>query len=288
MEIEIEEFKNYLMFERRYSPHTVKAYCIDLEEYADYCQKNYQVNSLGEVEQKKIRQWLMTLRMEGLNVVSINRKISAIRSFYKWMLRNDMILRSPALGLRNLKKPRKLPEFVPADKMEQMLDGNLFDGSNFGERDKLIIELFYDTGIRETELINIKCRDLDPARLTLNIKGKGGKTRMVPISEQLCKRLLSIITEPDNYLFRTPKGAKMYPKLVYRIVHKYLEQTNAVSQNSPHTLRHSFATAMLNNGAPLEAIKELLGHANLSATQIYTHTSYEKLNKIYKQAHPRA
>jgi integrase/recombinase XerC len=248
-----------------------------------------QQDTLSDIEPKTVRRWVMALKAAGLNATSINRKISTVRGFYKWMLKKDLILRSPALGVKNLRKPRHLPEFVTEDKMADILDDDAaFADSKDGSRDRLILELFYDTGIRETELIELKCGDVDLARRTITVHGKGGKTRMVPISESLCQRLAAIMTSPEESLFKTDKGAKMYPRLVYRIVHKYLEPTKTVTQSSPHTLRHSFATAMLNNGAPIEAIKELLGHANLTATQIYTHTTYEKLNKIYKQAHPRA
>jgi integrase/recombinase XerC len=289
MKEEIDRFRDYLLHERRYSEHTVKAYITDMEAFAEYCMESMQQDTLSDVEPKTVRRWVMKLKADGLNATSINRKISTVRGFYKWMLKKDLILRSPALGVKNLRKPRHLPEFVTEEKMADILDDDTaFADSKDGSRDRLILELFYDTGIRETELIELKCGDVDLARRTITVHGKGGKTRMVPISESLCQRLAAIMTAPDQYIFKTDKGCKMYPRLVYRIVHKYLEPTKTVTQSSPHTLRHSFATAMLNNGAPIEAIKELLGHANLTATQIYTHTTYEKLNKIYKQAHPRA
>ena len=289
MRDEIYRFRDYLMHERRYSAHTVKAYVADMEAYAEYCVKVAPDVGLSDIEPKVVRKWVMSLKAEGLNATSINRKISTVRGFYRWMLKKSLILRSPAQGLKNIRKPRRLPEFVTEDRMDGILgDDAAFADSKNGGRDRLIIELFYDTGIRESELIELKCGDVDLSRRTITVHGKGGKTRMVPISESLCRRLADIMTSPEESLFKTDKGSKMYPRLVYRIVHKYLEGAGSVSQSSPHTLRHSFATAMLNNGAPIEAIKELLGHANLTATQIYTHTTYEKLNKIYKQAHPRA
>jgi integrase/recombinase XerC len=289
MRDEIYRFRDYLMHERRYSAHTVKAYVADMEAYAEYCMNVAPDVGLSDIEPKVVRKWVMSLKAEGLNATSINRKISTVRGFYRWMLKKSLILRSPAQGLKNIRKPRRLPEFVTEDRMDGILgDDAAFADSKNGGRDRLIIELFYDTGIRESELIELKCGDVDLSRRTITVHGKGGKTRMVPISESLCRRLADIMTSPEESLFKTDKGSKMYPRLVYRIVHKYLEGAGSVSQSSPHTLRHSFATAMLNNGAPIEAIKELLGHANLTATQIYTHTTYEKLNKIYKQAHPRA
>ncbi len=289
MRDEIYRFRDYLMHERRYSAHTVKAYVADMEAYAEYCMNVAPDVGLSDIEPKVVRKWVMSLKAEGLNATSINRKISTVRGFYRWMLKKSLILRSPAQGLKNIRKPRRLPEFVTEDRMDGILgDDAAFADSKNGGRDRLIIELFYDTGIRESELIELKCGDVDLSRRTITVHGKGGKTRMVPISDSLCRRLADIMTSSEESLFKTDKGSKMYPRLVYRIVHKYLEGAGSVSQSSPHTLRHSFATAMLNNGAPIEAIKELLGHANLTATQIYTHTTYEKLNKIYKQAHPRA
>lgn len=288
MENVLSKFGDYLSSERRYSPHTVKAYVTDLAEFQAHYKARTGGDNLLDVAQDSVRSWIMELRSSGISVVSINRKISTLRSFYKWLLKTGKIEKSPAFSIRNLKKPRHLPEFVPQEQMVEILENDdLYADDKDGERNRLIIELFYDTGIRETELINIKCQDVDPHSLTVRVHGKGGKTRLVPITKTLCDRLMAQATSPDNYLFLTGRGAQMYPRLVYRIVHKYLEDAQGVSRKSPHTLRHSFATSMLNNDAPLNAIKEILGHANLSATQIYTHTTYEKLNKNYKKAHPR-
>ena len=290
MENETAQFEEYLRYERRYSPHTVKAYLTDLGEFAAYLESVDAGCPVSRAGQKTVRQWTMQLKAQGQSPVSINRKISTLRGFYKWLLRLGEIDRSPVQTLRNLKKPRRLPEFVPQEQMEEMLDNDgLFAQDRDGERNRLIIELFYDTGIRETELINLRCKDVDEALLCITVHGKGGKTRMVPIGAELCRRLAAMKSgDREGFIFLTSRGNKMYPKLVYRIVHKYLEGTRGITRTGPHTLRHSFATTMLNNDAPLNAIKELLGHANLSATQVYTHTSYEKLNSIYKKAHPRA
>ncbi|MCQ2251057.1 MAG: tyrosine-type recombinase/integrase [Bacteroidales bacterium] len=283
-------FGEYLTYERRYSPHTVKAYLTDLGEFQEYLESQCGVHDLMEADTKAIRSWISSLRQAGQSTVTLNRKISTLRGFYKWLLKTGQMDRSPAQGLRNLKKPRHLPEFVAEEQMNEILDNDdLFAGDKDGIRNRLIIELFYDTGIRETELINIRCCDVDEIMLCITVHGKGGKTRKVPITKDLCSRLAELKTgDKENFIFLTGKGNKMYPKLVYRIVHKYLEGTQGITRTGPHTLRHSFATSMLNNGAPLNAIKELLGHANLSATQIYTHTSYEKLKGTYNKAHPRA
>ena len=283
------EYSGYLEYGKRYSLNTVKSYISDLTEFLEHYKLETGSQNISQADRFIVRHYLMSVKSSGQSIVTINRKISALRGFYKWLMRNGKINASPMEGVRNLKKPKRLPEFVPEDKMVGLLDnGGLFEEEDEGYRDRLIIELFFDTGIRETELINIKCCDLDSFSLTLKVKGKGGKTRFVPISRKLFDRLSPLMRGLDDYLFRTKKGKKMYARLVYRIVHKYLDTMRGVNKKSPHILRHSFATCLLNNGADINAIKELLGHANLQATQIYTHTTYKELNKIYKQAHPRA
>lgn len=282
-------FEDYLKYERRYSPHTVIAYISDLEEFFQHYKKEMFSSDLSLVDSKIIKHWLMTLKTEGFSPVTVNRKLSALRKFFKWAVSKGGIEKSPTEGIKNVKKPVRLPQFVPEEKMDNLLDNApLFQEVDEGYRDRLILELFYDTGVRETELINIKCGDVDRKNLNITVHGKGNKTRMIPISKELLEKLQPLFAGLNDYLFRTKNGKKMYAKLVYRIVKKYLETTESVTQNSPHILRHSFATALLNNGADINAIKELLGHANLQATQIYTHTTYEQLSKIYKHAHPRA
>ncbi|MCQ2973843.1 MAG: tyrosine-type recombinase/integrase [Bacteroidales bacterium] len=288
-EIILQEFSDYLEYERRYSPHTIKGYITDLEILGNYLQQQTPPTGLITVGVRQIRHWLVELKTQGIESTSINRKISAMRCFYKYLIKKEIIKISPVSKLENLKTPRRLPEFVPDTAMNQLLDNEeLFQNDKNGERNRMILELFYNTGIRSSELINIKCRDIDFINCTLTVKGKGNKTRIVPMSETLCSRLRKFVSISDAPLFKLSNGEPLYPRLVYKIVHQYLEQTQTVSKNSPHTLRHSFATGMLNNGADLNAIKELLGHANLSATQIYTHVTYDKLKQVYKQAHPRA
>ncbi len=282
-------FEDHLKYERRYSPHTVTAYISDLKEFFEHYKKEMFSSDLSLVDSKIVKHWLMTLKTLGCSPVTINRKLSALRKFFKWAMTKGGIAKSPTEGIKNVKKPVRLPQFVPEGKMDELLDNMpLFQEVDEGYRDRLILELFYDTGVRETELINIKCGDVDRKNLNITVHGKGNKTRIIPISKELLEKLQPLFAGLNDYLFRTRNGKKMYAKLVYRIVKKYLETTNSVTQNSPHILRHSFATALLNNGADINAIKELLGHANLQATQIYTHTTYEQLSKIYKQAHPRA
>ena len=286
---DLKKFLNHLEYEKRYSSHTLKAYVIDIYGFYIHYRQQMFSQDLRKVDSQIIKHWLMTLKTLGVSPISINRKLSSLRKFFKWMMITSRISQNPLAGLKNMKKPISLPEFVPEDKMVGLLE-ETSEFSKFDEeyRDNLILELFYDTGVRENELINIKCGDIDRKNLQMTIHGKGGKTRVIPISKKLLDKMMPLFSNLSDYLFRTSKGKQMYPKLVYRIVRRYLETTGTVKKNSPHTLRHSFATTLLNNGADLNAIKELLGHANLQATQIYTHTTYEQLSKIYKQAHPRA
>ena len=288
-DIIIDEFAGYLEYQRRYSPHTIKGYTTDLCILNKYLASITPSVSLVEAGTRQLRSWLVELKRQGTESSGINRKISAMRAFYRYLLYKGVVKKNPVSRIQNVSRPRKLPEFVPDYKMQQLLDTDEnFVNDKDGERNRLIVELFYDTGIRSAELIGIKCSDIDFSRRTITVHGKGDKTRQIPLTETLCRRLRTFVTTGDAPLFTTDKGKPMYAKLVYNIVHRYLELTQSVHRCSPHTIRHSFATGMLNNGADLNAIKELLGHANLSATQVYTHVSYDKLNKVYKQAHPRA
>jgi integrase/recombinase XerC len=238
---------------------------------------------------RQLRAWIVELKRQGAEPAGINRKISSMRSFYRYLLYKGVVKRNPVSKIQNLSVKRALPEFVPDYKMQQLLDTDeYYSGHPDGPRDRMIIELFYDTGIRSAELIGLRCGDIDFSRRTITIHGKGGKTRQIPITETLCRRLRTFVTEPDSPLFTTDKGRPLYAKLVYNIVHRYLELTQSVHRSSPHTIRHSFATAMLNNGASLNSVKELLGHESLATTQIYTHVTFSELKKNYKLAHPRA
>lgn len=285
----IDEFADYLTYQRRYSANTVKGYTTDLDILSQYLMTLDPPQSLVTAGTRPLRSWIVELKKQGAEPAGINRKISSMRSFYRYLLYKGVVKRNPVSKLQNLSRPRTLPEFVPDYQMQQLLDNDEYYTNNpNGPRDRMIIELFYDTGIRSAELIGLRCGDIDFDRCTITVHGKGNKTRQIPITETLCSRLRTFVTETGAPLFTTDKGRPLYAKMVYNIVHRYLELTQSVHRSSPHTIRHSFATAMLNNGADLNAIKELLGHANLTATQVYTHVSYDKLNQIYKQAHPRA
>lgn len=290
----LSQFLNFLVSEKRYSAHTLKAYEQDLIQARDYFQNEYDA-SLEHASYVMIRSWLVYLMEAEISSRSINRKISTLKSFYGYLLRIEIIKKDPTLKLVRPKMPKALPKFVKEKEIDNLFDLMSFDNDFKGIRDRLVIEILYNCGFRLSELIHIKQSDVGFESKTIKVLGKRNKERIVPISVQLLKLIeeyqfvkASEFVKPSEFLLVTDKGDKMYPKFVYRKVNYYLRQVTSMTQKSPHILRHSFATHMLNNGADLNAIKELLGHANLSATEIYTHNSIEKLKNIYKQAHPRA
>lgn len=278
--------------EKRYSKHTTLAYQTDLNQFYDYCE--FCGEDILTITSSKIRLWIVSLLEDSISAKTINRKISTLKSFYKFLLREQVIDKNPMDVIISPKIEKRLPEFIDQAKLNLLLDSGPLEDEFEGVRDYLIIELLYFTGIRLSELISLKFQDIDFANYTIKVLGKRNKQRIIPISKKLVESINnykkyrdSIITTAD-FLFITKKGNMLYPKLVYRVVYKYLSLATSNSKKSPHILRHTFATHMLNNGADLNAIKELLGHANLSATQVYTHNTFSKLKTIYKQAHPRA
>ena len=290
----LDEFLKYLKLEKRYSPHTIKAYQIDLTQFQDYLEETYE-SVLQKVKHPMVRSWLAQMLDYGISPRSVNRKITALKSFYKFLLKEEIIKEDPTLKVIPPKMSKKLPAFVEEGQMSQLLDELDFTDDYAGVRDKLMIELFYSTGIRQAELINLKIKDIDFSSNVIKVLGKRNKERLIPLTIELRQKIdayLNIRAElsikDSLYLLLTNKGKKLYPTLVYRQVNHYLSQVTSLDKKSPHVLRHTFATHMLNNGADLNAIKELLGHANLSATQVYTHNTIDKLKKVYNQAHPRA
>lgn len=293
----IDKFKRYLEFEKRYSTHTLKAYQKDIEQFFSFLKETYAIESAKLISQVIIRSWLISLKEESISTRTINRKISCLKTFFRFLIKEGEIIDNPMLKILSPKTSKKLPIFIEEEKMEM-----LFDEVDFGEgfeatRDRLILDILYSTGIRLSELINLKLEDIDFQKYQIKVLGKRNKERIIPFSKGINNLILNYITLKNNYfsnritdsyLFLSKTGKKAYPKLIYRLVNNYLSKITTLKKLSPHVLRHTFATHMLNNGAELNAIKELLGHANLSATQIYTHNSIEKLKKVYKQAHPRA
>ena len=292
----VSSFLNYLEFEKRYSKYTVESYKTDIDQYKKFCLEQATVDDIAQVTPVIIRDWIVFLLDQKFTHKSVNRKISVLKSMYKYLCREKVIARNPATGIESLKNSKKLPVFLTENQTQQIFDTIRWDSGFKGETDRLVIELFYQTGIRLSELIGIKESDVDVLSNSIKVLGKRNKERIIPVSLDLIKKINDYISlkkesftrEKSDYLIVTGKGTKVYPKFVYRIVKDILTQVSTMQKRSPHVLRHTFATHLLNNGAGIEAIKELLGHANLAATQVYTHNTFEKLKKVYKQAHPRA
>lgn len=289
-----EEFIKYLQFEKRYSAHTLVAYKTDLGQFILFMSESVGAFEFKDITSKQIRAWIVTLMDEGVSARSVNRKISTVKSFYKYLMRQGITETNPADLVTKPKVGKKLPTFVQEKNLDQLLDVGFFPSDFEGVRDKLIVSLLYGTGIRLAELKDLSIKNVNQKEYTLKVRGKRNKERIVPYPhsiDSLLKEYLkhrNEISGNTDFLFLTSTGKQLYDKLIYRVVNKYLTMVTTVSKKSPHVLRHSFATHLLNNGADLNAVKELLGHANLSATQIYTHTTFEKLKEIYKQAHPRS
>lgn len=288
-------FINYLKYEKRYSPHTIKAYDMEVQAYLDFLEAEGM--PFEEVDYKFCRYYFATMKEQGKSATSVNRAISVIKSYYKFLQREGMVSSSPVHLIKALKVGKKLPVVVEKEKMVTLLEEmETMEDSFENSRDFIIMELLFGTGIRLAELLEIKERDIDFLNKKILILGKRNKLRFVPIHSTLIEELKRYLKKKnekhfDNiseHLIVTKEGKKAYPKLVYRVVNKYLSIITSQQKKSPHILRHSFATTLLDNGADLNAIKELLGHAGLSATQIYTHNSVERLKNIYKQAHPKA
>jgi len=287
----IEEFINYLSSEKRFSEHTIISYSIDINQFWLFLSKEYKISSeISEINFQLVRGWIASLLEKGIKPRSVNRKISTLKTYFKFIIREGIIHESPMLKIISPKAKKRLPLFIDENQMELLLNDINFDEGFVGDRDRLIIDFFYVTGIRLSELINIKITDINFENNLIKVLGKRNKERLIPLSCNIIKALQSYIQryKLNTFLFTNLNGRKMYTKLVYRVVNKYLGQITSINKKSPHILRHTFATHMLNNGADINAIKELLGHANLSATQVYTHNTIDKLKLVYKQAHPRA
>jgi len=269
---------------------TVVAYKCDLGQFATYVAAYYEINTIDLVTHQMIRSWIVSMIENQISNRSVNRKIATLKSYYKFLIKEKLVTQNPMGKIIAPKTSNKLPVFIDQSQMDTLLDKIDFGADFIGVRDKLIMEIFYFTGMRLSELINLKRTNIDLTGNSIKVLGKGNKERILPISVQLSNDIEKYlgISEPSEWLFYTDKGKKMYPKLVYRVVYSYLSKVTTVNKKSPHILRHTFATHMLNNGADLNAIKEFLGHSDLSATQVYTHNSIKKLTDVYNQAHPKA
>lgn len=293
----ISDFLNYIEFERRYSVHTLNSYTKDLEQFSDYIKHTYHIDKAKEIDFVFIRSWIAMLMEEGNSPRTVNRKISTLKSYFRYLLKVGKIDHNPVLKITGPKVRKKLPVFIEEKSMNLLITEFATPESFEEARDRLVVELFYATGIRRAELIGLKIGDIDLESGLVKVLGKRNKERLIPIHNSLFslinlylsfKQKAIVVQSQEPYFFLTIKGKKMYPKLVYRIVNNYLSRVSTQKKKSPHVLRHTFATHMLNHGADLNAVKELLGHTNLSATQIYTHNTIEKLKNIYKLAHPKA
>jgi integrase/recombinase XerC len=291
----IERFIRYLQFEKRFSPNTVTAYKNDLDQFSQFL-VSFQTELLN-VTHQHVRTWIVSLMDDGIEARTINRKISSLRSFYKFLQREDLIGNSPMIYVRAPKIPKRLPIVITEQKMDILLDAqDVFSNDFQGIRDRLIVELLYGTGMRLSELVNLSDHDINRYEQQIKVLGKRNKERIIPISKSLTKLIGDYQLQKSNQNFDTKssalivtnQGNKVYAKFIYRTVNLVLSFISTHDKKSPHILRHSFATSLLNRGADLNAIKELLGHSSLAATQVYTHNSVEKLKSIYKQAHPKA
>ena len=302
----LERFIRYIQYEKRYSSHTVSAYKSDLDQFINYLNNPDQktpppgaeFTHPSQITHHHIRNWMVELMNHEIMARSVNRKIATLRKYFKFLVQEGEITVNPASKINAPKIPKNLPVIVEDVKLTKMLDDNVVFGSDFkGLRDKLIIEMLFGTGMRLSELLGVKDSDINVYEGTIKVLGKRNKERIIPINNELklllteyqqLKKNQDFFNNNSSALIVTDKGANAYAKLIYLTVHKYLSYISTQDKKSPHVLRHTFATTLLNRGADLNAIKELLGHANLNATQVYTHNSVERLKSIYKQAHPKA
>ena len=290
-----EAFLDYLRLERNYSERTIVSYGTDLREFEGYLEKTEAELDFTKVHADVVRNWISELMDEGRTATSVNRKLSSLRSFYRFLLRRKEITVNPMLKIVGLKKKKPLPSFVREKDMNRLLDGLSFDEGFEGCRDRTILEMFYATGMRLSELIGLDDVDVDLSARLIKVTGKRNKQRLIPFGDELAEDLLIYIKVrndafPDGVeaFFIRKNGKRMYPMQVYRIVKRNLSKVVTQKKKSPHVLRHTFATAMLNDNAELRAVQALLGHESLATTEVYTHTTFEELKKVYEQAHPRA
>lgn len=295
----LSNFINYLKFERRCSDYTLRAYINDIQKFSEFASENFALFSLVATTDKIIRRWIVYLREQGLKPSSINRKISSLKRLFKFAQLRGLVEINPTEKIVFQKKSKRIPSFLTESEIQKLFDYSkqFFSDDEKGRTELLICELFYYSGIRLSELVNLQISDVDFVNNSIKVLGKRDRHRIVPLLSDLVNDITNYLNSlsysnfdslENHFLFKTENGDKLSPTFVYRIVNKYLSLVTTVAQRSPHTLRHSFATHLLNNGADINVIKELLGHSSLTSTEVYTHNSFERLKKVYKQAHPRA
>ncbi|MCD6064585.1 MAG: tyrosine-type recombinase/integrase [Flavipsychrobacter sp.] len=290
----ITDFIQYVRFEKRFSRHTRNSYQKDLEQFRDFALEQFSIDSANSISHFHIRSWLAALKDQKQSPRTINRKLSSLNSFYKYMLRQQTVEKNPVRQLHALKLPERLPTYMKEQETQHLLEELQFDEGFTGFTDRLICELFYQTGMRRQELLQLQETDVEWGLNQLRVLGKGNKERLIPVHPVLLDELKAYIGEkkvmalPDNgHLLVLENGEPLYPMYIYRTVKKYLSIATTLKKKSPHVLRHTFATHLLNNGANIQAIKDLLGHSSLAATQVYTHNNISRLKEIHKQNHPR-
>ncbi len=290
---QLQSFLDYLRFEKRYSQHTLISYQADLKSFSEFLITDYNSITIAEVTSSIIRTWLAKLKEEKLTSKTINRKISALKSFFKFLMKEGLAEATPMSIIISPKTNKRLPVYVEQKNIKTLFDYVEFPDSYTGKTERLLLQVFYETGMRVSELVNLKQINVDFGNNNIKVLGKGNKERIIPLSHHLSQALSEYMcskaaSSNNEILFLNQKGKPLYAKQVYNIVKKYLSAVTTIKKKSPHILRHSFATHLSNNGADLNAIKELLGHTSLAATQVYTHNSIERLKEVFKKAHPKA
>ena len=288
-----EDYSHFLRFEKRYSAHTITAYLTDLKQFSTYLAQDYDQISLEEISHLHLRGWLAELKESGQKERSINRKISSISGYYQYLLRKSIVRKNPTSLLHALRIPKRLPTFLKQSETEHLLDDISFGTGFKGATDRLILELLYTSGMRRSELIHLRESDIEWSLRQLRVLGKGNKERLIPLSEVMLDNIRNYLEAKAEkniksvHLLSLDNGKILYEKYVYNKVKQYLSQITTLKKKSPHVMRHTFATHLLNNGASIQSIKELLGHSSIAATQVYTHINIDELKKVHKLNHPR-
>jgi len=290
----VESFIKYVQLEKRFSPHTITAYSKDLQQFSKFLVDTFEILEIEKAEHAQLRSWVVHLMDSGVTSRTVNRKIVSLKSFYKFLQRRECIEINPASRLKSLRVSKDLPNFVKEGEMDNLLDHLAFEEGFSGQRDKLLLEMLYATGMRLSELIGLTNKSINYYEKTVKVLGKRNKERIMPLHQEVIdqvekyKILKSEISSKSEKLLITNAGNDLYPQFVYNTVKRYLTHVTTLTKRSPHVLRHTFATHLLNKGADLNAVKDLLGHASLASTQVYTHNSIEKLKAVFDQAHPKA